>query len=178
MTDGHKRAGSGTLPICLERSAMFTHRRVLREGLAAPSSRGPPPGPAQHTHRCGRDARCLCRDARALLGVLKPLGAAGGAGQGLVGGRDYLDLGAGRAGGSQRGRGTTQGLQSVAYISQARGRRRVSAFPLNLATKRVLNPYRRRQGGSDSIPQADRSSTRESSARDRMFVFPQFTLKF
>lgn len=71
------------------------------------SPRGQPRGAGAHrggrggdarTYRRGRDARCLRREARALLGVPEALRAAGGAGQGLVGGGHDLDLCAGKAG--------------------------------------------------------------------------------
>ena len=50
------------------------------------------------TYRRGSYARCLCCDARALLGIPKPLCATGGVGKGLVSGRDHLDLRAGDGG--------------------------------------------------------------------------------
>ena len=50
------------------------------------------------TYRRGSYACCLCCDARALLGIPKPLCATGGAGKGLVSGRDHVDLCAGDGG--------------------------------------------------------------------------------
>lgn len=51
-----------------------------------------------HAYRGRSYACCLCGDAGALLGIPESLSATGRAGEGLVGGRDHLDLRAGKAG--------------------------------------------------------------------------------
>lgn len=70
-------------------------RSAMRKGTAPRAGR-------RRTYRRSGDACCLGRDARALLGVPKPLRATGSAGEGLVRAGDDLDLCAGKQGRHRR----------------------------------------------------------------------------